>query len=157
MNYLVTHATEFSYASDVAISHNLVHLRPRDTPRQRCIEHVLATSVPGATMIVGVDFFGNDTAYFTIEEPHGELSVSARNLVRVETDEPEIGGSLAWESIRDRLRVDLAPVWLDAAQFRFDSPMIREIEWLREYAAAEFPAGRPILEAALGLTTRIHE
>ena len=105
-----------------------------------------------------VDYFGNPVHYFTIQEPHRELTVEAAHRITVTPNlSAEPGATPSWEVVRDRPGCDHCPVWLDAYQFAFDS----------RYAAADpryaelrrviiHPPGRPILEAALHLVERIH-
>jgi transglutaminase-like putative cysteine protease len=51
--------------------------------------------------------------------------------------------------------VDQSALPLEALEFVFPAGLIASAE-LREYAAASFPAGRPIMEAVVDLTQRIH-
>jgi transglutaminase-like putative cysteine protease len=50
--------------------------------------------------------------------------------------------------------VDLALT--EAGEFVFDSPLATPTAEIAAYAAPSFPPGRPLLEAALDLTSRIH-
>ena len=52
---------------------------------------------------------------------------------------------------------DLSPDALDAYQFRFESPRIRLRPEFARYALQSFTPGRPMVEALLDLTTRIHK
>ena len=63
----------------------------------------------------------------------------------------------AWETIRDRLTQDRAANWLEAYQFAFDSRFSVADPRYGEYAKSSFTPGRPVLDAALALTHRIHE
>jgi transglutaminase-like putative cysteine protease len=62
-----------------------------------------------------------------------------------------------WEEVRDQLARDRSPAWLDAFQFTFDSRYVLAAARYADYAANSFTPGRPILEAALDLTRRIHK
>ncbi|HJZ60202.1 MAG TPA: transglutaminase family protein, partial [Gemmataceae bacterium] len=104
-----------------------------------------------------VDYFGNPVSYFTIQEQHRELVVSVSHRVSVRPDPiPRLLATPAWEAVRDRLTRDRGPVWLDAYQFAFDSRDAPADVRFAAYAAPSFPPGRPVLEAALDLTRRIH-
>ena len=157
MIYQVSHETTYHYRDDVSISHNLVHLTARACARQTLLSNELTVSVPPAVTTVGVDYYGNPFTSFTIQEPHKRLSVRALNLVRVHpTSRPIIAESVPWEQVRDLARTDHSPATLDAYQFTFDSPYVKLDPCLYEYALPSFPAGRPVLEAALDLTHRIY-
>ena len=89
--------------------------------------------------------------YFTVEEEHRELAVTAISEVAMETPQPpEAASTLAWEDARDAVDVAAAPYW-------FDSPCIRRDDRLAAYAAMSFTPGRPLLEAASDLTGRIFQ
>jgi transglutaminase-like putative cysteine protease len=103
------------------------------------------------------DYFGNTATFATIEEPHRQLSVTAINLTELAPVPPPIATSTpAWELVRDRLHADRSPDVLAASQFVFDSPYVPRGEPFAAYAVPSFAPGRPILEAVLDLTARIH-
>src|SRR5204863_5760 len=79
---------------------------------------------------------------------------------------PELDALLVWLTadlpqrsdtiVRDMLRGDHTEDGLESYQFAFDSAFVKAGPDLAAYAAASFPAGRPILEGVLDLTKRIH-
>jgi transglutaminase-like putative cysteine protease len=58
--------------------------------------------------------------------------------------------------VREALCVDRSAEGLEACQFAFDSSSIKVNAELASYAVPSFAPGRPLLEAALDLTGRIH-
>ncbi len=105
-----------------------------------------------------MDFFGNRATSFSILEAHHGLSVTATSLVDVSGPTAlEETSSPRWEDVRDTLRRDATPGGLASYQFVFDSPRISSSKPLRSFAQESFPPKRPIVEAALDLTARIHE
>src|SRR5262249_50911244 len=70
--------------------------------------------------------------------------------------------TLSWESVRDQIqtRTSASLPWsadlLDAFQFTFASPYIRWTDEVAAYADASFISARPMLEAVLDLSARIH-
>lgn len=159
--YRVTHTTTYEYADDVPVCQNQMHLAPRATPRQACRSHRLLIKPRPASRRSRIDYFGNAAEFISVEKAHKELKVTAISEVEVYARELQPTPSPAWEAIRDRLHTDRSPVWLDAYQYCFESPLIRGRDAslrksLLEYAEPSFPAGRPILEAARDLTSRIH-
>ena len=158
MIYNVSHETTYRYRNDVSISHNLVHLTARACPRQTLLSGELTVSVPPAVRLTQADYFGNPVTSFTIQAPHRTLSVRAVNVVNVHpTPVPPPGQTTPWEQVREFVRTDRKSSTVDAYQFTFDSPYVKLDPGLYEYALPSFPAGRPVLEAALDLTHRIHE
>jgi transglutaminase-like putative cysteine protease len=104
-----------------------------------------------------IDFFGNTATFATIEESHRELSVTAVNLIELDpVAPPPAAQTPPWETVRDLLRAPSSSEVLAASQFIFDSTYVSIGEQLAAYAAPSFSAGRPILEAVLDLTARIH-
>lgn len=156
-HYHITHITSYRYSEAVSLCQNVAHLAPRPCHRQRTERSVLAITPDPAVIEERVDYFGNPVAYFTIQEQHKELSVRVTHHVAVRADYvPQAHSTPAWETVRDRLPHDRSPIWLDAFQYAFDSRYTNIDPLYAEYAAVSFTPGRPILEAALDLTQRIH-
>src|SRR5580765_6970849 len=149
MLYHVTHTTKYAYTEPVSLCHNLVHLRPRVAPRQTCHHSQLVVEPEPRTLVQQHDYFGNPVALFTIQEPHRKLSISVKHRIEVKPA-PAIAlhDSPPWEQSR--------PTLLEAVQFSFDSTYIARSPHLAEYAAPSFAPGRPLLDAVMDLTRRIH-
>jgi len=157
MIYKVSHETVYDYPGDVAISYSLAHLTARDGPRQARLRDALEFSVAPAVTVSQVDCFGNPVTFFTIQEPHRRLSVRAENVVQVlPAPAPDPLASPPWEQVRQRLRAECDTTTLDAYQFTFESTLVKPAPWQAEYAAPSFPPGRPLLDAVMDLTRRIH-
>jgi transglutaminase-like putative cysteine protease len=157
MTYRVTHTTTYSYSKVVSLCHNLAHLTPRHAPRQACLHSELQVTPTPAVQRPQLDFFGNRATYFTIEEPHDKLTVRAVSLTTViPFNPPAAKETPSWESVSAFLQTDLSPAGLEARQFVFESPYVKCHPDLTAYAASSFTPGRPLLEAALELTERIH-
>ena len=157
MKYEVTHRTTYHYSEPVTLGHNSTHLTPRTLNRQRCLANRLVVLPTPSCLRSWTDYFGNQVTYFTVEEEHRELNVTAISEVAVESQEP-LGAisTPAWEDARDEIRRYREPVDLSAAPYAFDSPCVRRDDRLASYAAMSFTPGRPLLEASLDLTARIY-
>ena len=95
--------------------------------------------------------------FFTVQEPHRQLIVRAEHTTEIEPYwGPDPAQTPAWEDVRDQLALARDAEALDAYQYVFDSPYVRVSADLAAYAAPSFWPRRPILEAALDLTARIH-
>jgi transglutaminase-like putative cysteine protease len=157
MKYEVQHRTTYSYGEPVTLGHNEAHLTPRDFHRQQCLSNRLMIMPVPAVTRTWTDYFGNPTTFFTLEEEHRELSITAISEVEILAgDLPAAALTPPWESVRAALAQPSDAQHLAAAHFTFDSPRLLRHDLLGEYAAVSFTPGRPILDAALDLTGRIH-
>ena len=158
--YRVRHETTYQYAADVMHSHHLLHLVPRPTPYQQCLEHEIEIDPASHRRVNGLDAFGNPLIRLELAQPHRELrvisqmqiEVHARPVVPPDTTEP-------WEKVRDAFAYRGA--WpsrdqLDAARFRHESPHVRLKQSFTDYSAVCFSERRPILSCAEALSTKLH-
>jgi len=152
MRYRVTHTTEFLYEAPVGLCYNEARLLPRALPHQKVIAASLAIDPAPLDRFDRLDFFGNRTSYFSIQEPHDKLVVIATSEVDVSVPEfPEAGSLPAWEQVREQLHGDL-----EGLQYTLESPMVSIDDQLLEYARPSFTAGRAIDEAVADLMQRIY-
>jgi transglutaminase-like putative cysteine protease len=158
VKYRITHTTAYSYGETVPLCHNVAHLKPRTTPRQRVLSHSMEITPAPPTLRERLDFFGNPVTWFSLQEPHQSLTLIARSEVDVTPmDPPALFQFPAWDQVAQRLRTS-EPAMLDARQFTFDSHYIQRHPQLADYAASSFPQGRPLLDGVIDLTQRIfHE
>ena len=127
-------------------------------PGRRRRSSELRISPPPSVMTERIDFFGNTATFATIEEPHRQLSVTAINVTELAPTPPpqaELDAPLG-VGARPAAHATASPDVLAASQFVFDSPYVPAASAFAAYAAPSFPPGRPILEAVLDLTARIH-
>ncbi len=157
MLYAVTHTTSYLYTDPVSLCHNLVHLRPRAHARQICHHSTMTVLPDPRVMQHQLDYFGNPITLFTIKEAHRKLSITAKHRVEViVADPPRLHESPPWEQVHASIQSQRSPDFLDALQFVFNSTYIQRSTDLADYAAPSFPPGRPMLEAVMDLTNRIH-
>ncbi|MEN1682116.1 MAG: transglutaminase family protein [Planctomycetota bacterium] len=156
MLYRITHTTKYAYAEPVAVCHNLVRLSPRATVGQRVRSHRLIVMPEPADLVQRQDALGNQVGYFSIEQAHHGLSLSATSEVEV-TGQPEAPAGPPWETIRDALPKAPGASAVAPYRFAFDSPLVPREAELAAYAAASFTPGRPIIDALRDLTARIHD
>jgi transglutaminase-like putative cysteine protease len=155
MRYSVRHRTTFEYEQRVSVSHHVLHLSPRELPRQQCLGSTIRAEPAPALLSEGVDYFGNRVHYLTVNEPHDRLFVEASSVVDVVAAEPaELARSPAWEGLATALQD--SPT-LEPYEFLFDSPYVTVPAEVRAFALETFTPGRPLLEAAMALTTRIFQ
>jgi transglutaminase-like putative cysteine protease len=153
----LTHTTTYEYESDVTVAHHLLKVAPRRLGRQWRIAHAPEMTPEAAATSHYTDYFGNDVLFVTIEGAHREWRVTSRSRVAVGPGFiPDPTETPAWESVRGLCRTDRSRLALEASEFTFASPLIPIDEAFAEYARPSFTVNRPLLEAVLDLTARIH-
>jgi transglutaminase-like putative cysteine protease len=158
MLYRIVHRTTYKYKYPVTVGTHVACLKPRVMAHQQPAKSELHIQPRPATRTDRVDFFGNPLCFFTIQEPHRELVVEARSEVKVEPNAaPSTKMSLSWEEAAKLVSQDCSPEGLHAYQFGFESPRIRARPEFADYALQSFSPGRPMQEALVDLTARIHK
>jgi transglutaminase-like putative cysteine protease len=158
MRYRVTHKTTYTYEDVVSVSHNEARITPRRTAGQDPLRMQLLVEPAPAALVTDTDYFGNTVHFFSLEESHSDLSVTAVSDVEVEgVVPPAFALTPAWEAVPAALRQDRSRGGLEALGYTFESPFVRGARELTDYALVSFQAGRPVLDAAFELTCRIHE
>src|SRR5688572_18672786 len=157
MIYKVTHTTTYDYTASVSLSHHLLRLTPRDLMHQRCQHHEVLIDPQPAVAVQHFDYFGNAVTFVTIEGAHKTLTVKSVSDVSVLRPRvPVPAETPAWEHVRDFSRGRQIGHSLDASEFIFDSPFVKTADDFAAYAAPSFSRERPIFDAVLDLTSRIH-
>jgi transglutaminase-like putative cysteine protease len=157
MVYRISHVTSYEYSEAVSICHNEARLTPRATTHQRVLRSQLLVEPGVATLANETDYFGNVVHWFSLQEAHTRLSVTAMSEVDVKRFEPPAAGlSGAWEAARERIRTERSAELLGAYELTFESTHVKLDAELADYAHVSFTPGRALLEAALDLTRRIH-
>jgi transglutaminase-like putative cysteine protease len=157
VRYDVRHTTTYSYSQPVPVCHNEIHLVPRELPRQRLLAASLHVDPAPAGVSTSTDYFGNQVGYFSVEEGHDRLVVTATSSVAVT---PPLSwqecGSTPWEAVRDGAATTPTPAATAAREFVLDSPFVRSAPQLADWARQSFTPGRPWADAVMDLTRRIH-
>ncbi len=164
--YHVVHETKYGYASPVSLSHQHLHLSPRDCPWQSCIAHELSINPTPTLKRTGFDPFGNPITELAIEAAHSELIVRAESMIEVRPHLPFrsitdsqpgcLVDSLPWEQVHKILAYGAKPVLLEANKFLFESPYVRVKHEFSAFAKTCFAPERPLLEAVQALMTHIY-
>jgi transglutaminase-like putative cysteine protease len=158
VRYDITHRTAYAYGSEVSVSHHVARLTPRTLSFQDCLENQISFEPHAAISTHHDDYYGNRTTFFSIAKPHRTLVISARSRVEVASREDLSGrSSLPWEAVRTGNVGGARNIAPEIREFVFPSPFVRRLPGLADYARDCFPAGRPLLEAVMELTGRIHQ
>lgn len=158
MNYRILHRTVYDYTEVVAACQNEARLTPRNFANQTCTNRQLIIEPKPADFRERQDFYGNQVAYFSIQQPHQQLVVQAESTVQVHpiSDQLDYGIAMPWEIARNRLLTGIDPETLDARQYALNSPMVAASRDLEHYALLSFPKKRPIVDAVYDLMQRIY-
>src|SRR4051794_23911367 len=133
VRYRTRHTTRYEYGEGVSVSQHIVHLLPRDNPRQVCSSAVLSISPEPSVRNEWQDYFGNPEAYFAVQEPHRTLIIESRIELEVKAPAPlDPAETPAWETVCKRVASPRTPEAIDANQFLFDSVMVRASPELAE-------------------------
>jgi transglutaminase-like putative cysteine protease len=161
VRYTVQHETLYSYGREVAHSHQLLHLIPRNLPRQACLDHRLLIEPPPAVRSEHLDAFGNRVTRIEIDRPHDRLRVRADMVVSVEAPPAQpLEGGEPWERVRDQLSYVAAAreaPWLEAMRFRCESPFVRIKRLFGDFARDCLQPDRAVLQVADCLMAKVHQ
>ena len=155
MKYSVRHQTRYLYSDQVAISYNRVHSQPRFCQWQTHSNARLSIDPEPAFLAKQTDFFGNPVTFFTVQEPHADLSVTVHFEADVRVREYD-RDSCRWDDLTRFLKSPSDPLTLEASQFRFASNWVEVSDALRRFAAPSFKPGKSVLQASRDLCRRIH-
>jgi transglutaminase-like putative cysteine protease len=180
--YRITHRTSYRYQSMVSLCHNVAHLIPRTTGRQRCLNTDLQVDPPPKILRRRLDHFGNDTWYFSIESAHQHASVTSLSDVEVNDGQRSLPvWSPPWEQVHELLGMTAQQSFANPTnpssaspnfggptsgdfqtvafaterEYLLESPFIPISDQFADYAWRSFTPGRPILDAMSDLTARI--
>ncbi len=156
MNYRITHRTTYEYAAPVTASFHAARFEPRMSDGQACGSFALEVSPPPAVRKTRSDYFGNSVSFFSIQEVHRRLEVTASSRVSVASvKQPTLSQSTPWEQVRARFRDPVSPANVKPYEFCLDSPLLVASAELADYAKVSFAAGTPMLVGVRELTNRI--
>ena len=158
MKYRVVHRTEYFYSGTITQCHSLAHLRPRDLPGQQCLNHQLDINPAPVDYAEYEDFFGNRVNYFSIQQPHQNLTVVAVSEIQLDEQAEQLPlyNDLGWDEVRVRLENAQEAELRENRHYVLDSPLAGASRELAGYAAPSFPPGRPLLESVHDLMQRVH-
>ncbi len=157
VRYRIRHSTSYNYADSVSIAHNEARLIPRNTEFQEVHSTRMLIEPTPTFLDRESDYYGNCLSRFALEEEHGRFVITADSDVTVHDPKPpDPAQTPSWDTVVKRLRKPKDDRDLAAYELTFDSPYVRPFAELTALAAEIFAPGRPVLEAAIELTSRIH-
>lgn len=155
--YRITHETRYLYSDPVAICQNQVMMIPRQLPTVQCREVTVSITPPPHQIGTHIDYFGNPVQTFSIETQHRELTVLVSSDVVIDPPRlPAAETTLPWELVRESLDQYTDADWFSVYEFQLPSALVGVDAAFADYAQQSFTPGRPILQAGIDLTQRIH-
>ncbi|MGB4115666.1 MAG: transglutaminase family protein [Polaromonas sp.] len=151
----VRHETLYHYTPAVENAQHAVHLRPSHGSAQSVLQHVLHISPQPMQQREALDVYGNSKLFFSLQTSHDALEVIADSVVQTYA-RPEHTTELAWERVREAFRYRAGAAYNSAWEFAFASPYVPRHEAFADFAKPSFAPGRPLLDAAHDLMSRIH-
>src|SRR5258707_756869 len=88
MNYRITHRTIYDYPEPVTASHHAARVKPRPTNSQGRNDFALHITPEPAAKTMRTDYFGNRVCFFSIQQIHKRLEITARSRVAMGKIEP---------------------------------------------------------------------
>jgi transglutaminase-like putative cysteine protease len=178
VKYRVTHTTFYHYSQPVGLCQNEAKLQPRIFWRQQCHNSRFDIAPAPTDFSERLDFFGNRVAYFAIQQPHTQLTVTAISEVTIfpRQNNLDLFNQMTWEQVRSLLQEttvqgqsqsqqgqiqvqnqDQTLEILDARQYVLDSPMVTITPELADYAQSSFLPNRALVDVVHDLMGRIYK
>jgi transglutaminase-like putative cysteine protease len=156
MLYRVWHKTTYRYGSSVALSHNQIRVHPRGTVYQSVLNSEIEIDPQPATRRMWADAFGNTAEFFSVEQSHELMSVTANSLVD-RSPPPVIESIPAWRSMVSHCFGSRYSLDRLASQFSFDSQYAYSIPEVCQYATASTDSFDSLHDVTTNLMNRIHQ
>jgi len=154
--YDVSHRTVYRYSTPVVQSQHVVHMTPRVVERQVVKGHTLLVDPAPTLRTEREDYYGNRVVMFDIEQEHEELIVHAKSSIDVTApEEIALEQSTPWDTLAAVIGDAKSKVPLDVIGYACVSKHTRPTVEIAEYARPSFARGRPVLQAAWDLNSRI--
>jgi len=156
----IIHDTHYSYDPNVEIAQHFTHLKPAATETQAVIRTDVLIDPKPAWQEERVDSYGNICTFFSLQNRHSELFISAKSIVDTGQGQqhgPKPSETPRWEDVREYFRYHSNTRWDPASEFLFTSPFVTLRQEFVEFTKSSFTNNKPILVAAAELTERIYK
>jgi transglutaminase-like putative cysteine protease len=155
--YGLRHRTTYTYEEPVTFARCVLRLTPQSSATQTVLRSTVAVTPRPSSSLEGTGPFGEKTLTVVIDRPHRELVIEGRSRVDVHVPPlPDPAASQAWEQLRGEAYETRALGPDGPASYLYPTRRTPVAPAITEYARKSFAAGRPIVEAAAELMTRMH-
>ncbi len=157
MRFDVTHVTVYDWGGPVPVADCRLRLTPIERRGQRVHRSRLVIDPQPEHVVDEVDWFGNHVTRIAFRAPHSRLTLrSTATVTTLPLGPLDAAASPAWETVAARAAQSRSLGPDDPVQFVFPSRVVPLTPAVTRWTVECFTPGRPILEAALALTKRIH-
>jgi transglutaminase-like putative cysteine protease len=155
--YAVRHRTTYSYEDPVTFARCVLRLTPRSSAAQTVLANRISVTPRPSDIREGLGPFGEKTRSVVIDTPHASLVIEALSRVDVHAPSaPDPQRTEAWEAVRAGSFASRTLGPEGPAAYLYPTRRTPAAPAITEYARQSFAKGRPIVEAAAELMTRIH-
>ena len=148
--YSITHTTRYTHHSFATAAWQALHLQPRNEKEQHCDAFELQVAPHPLDLTSRFDYFGNKQHLFTLREPHRELTVTSRSVVRREEPVlPMAGLTPTCEEIPDLLQESMLGDNFTLEQYLHASPLVPllpEADALADEFGKGLPPGTSVMD-----------
>jgi transglutaminase-like putative cysteine protease len=154
--YALRHRTTYSYEEPVSFARCVLRLTPRTCATQTLLANTVAVTPRPSNSQNGMGPFGEMTRTVVIDTAHTSLVIDALSRVDVHAPPPpDLQESLPWETVRAESFESLTLRPDGPAAYLYPTRRTPAAPAITAYARQSFAPGRPIIEAAAELMTRI--
>ena len=158
MIYALRHRTTYAYEAPVSFARCVLRLTPRTSVSQTVLANTVTVTPRPASTRVGLGPFGERTRTVIIDTSHTHLVIEAVSRVDVHAPPPpDAARSPAWEAVRAESLASRTLGPDGPAAFLYPTRRTPAAAPITEYARESFTPGRPVVEAAAELMTRIRQ
>jgi transglutaminase-like putative cysteine protease len=154
--YAITHKTHYEYSSPSSLCHNQMHLRPRDCPYQCVHQSYVEVSPTPDSRYCWNDSFGNRSEFFSIEQLHPNLTVTAKSIVERSKPQYDLDRSPTWRQVVEALKSPSNESERQAAEFLHDSRHCQKGQMFADYAVDIAIDHRSLIDCVRLLTSKIY-
>lgn len=155
--YNITHKTEYSYSFPAGVSAHLAHLHPRISDLQTCHRFDLDIFPRPTDLTHGMDYYGNHTHYFSIQELHESLVVTATSDVTVQPQfVPDAPSTATCQQVRKFIAAQPPETNGLAEEYIYSSRFAPTLPEAHAFAKKILRPEVPILEASINLCHAIY-
>lgn len=150
--YHLRHETRYTYVDPISLAHNIAHVQLRTTPWQRVVAETITLQPQPLDLSKRVDYFGNHTLYFSVQEPHVDFSLVVESEVALDLAKRPTGKPrITREELADWLRDHEDAGARQARRYLWSSPRISPQAEIAAWAAKAVD-GEP---SVFGMCTRL--
>lgn len=123
--YRASHTTSYRHNATATAAWQALHLQPRTEAAQHCDSFELEIAPHPGDLASRIDYFGNKQHVFTLREPHNDLRITSRSVVR--RDEPALpvpGSTPLLSEIPDLVAEAVRGENFGIEQFRHATPLV---------------------------------